>query len=590
MTTATERERPTGSADDPGRLGLTRWLVGLTRGLLAPLGISVLARIGGLLLGVALLVTAATAVARRAVGQDVALLPLLGLLVGLSLGKAVLRYLEHYAGHWVAFSALARLREVFFARLVPQAPAATQGRAGAELTDRATRDIDRIESFFAHTFPPAVGAVVVPVVSLAWLAGAVDATLALVIAPFVTAVVALVPLLSGRRTWRLTREVARRRGEVATRVGDDIQGVREVLAFDLGDQRLAALDAADRSLTSARTRAAGLQGVRSGAIALLNGGVLVAVLAAGISSGTSVPGIAAALAVAVSLWGPARGVDDFVASLDGAYAAAARVRDVAEAAPLVREPPTPRALDSTGGARVDVVDVSFRYPQRSADVLADVRLDVPAGSWTCVVGVSGSGKSTLAALLVRGWDPRIGHVLLDGVDVADLSLADLRARVALVPQRPTVLRGTIVDNLRLAVPDASDERLRAAIETAALDEWIDGLPEGMETPLQERGLNVSGGELQRLALARALVATPHMLVLDEGLSQLDAATAAAVRQRLGRVQESTGMTIIEITHRADLVPATTSTVVLDAGRVVECGPAGVLRGAGGAFDRVAARV
>ncbi|WP_051208387.1 ABC transporter ATP-binding protein [Propionicicella superfundia] len=589
MSGTTTAGRPATEPQVVDRWRLTRWLVAQTRGLLAPLTFSVLARIAGMLLGVALLVVAATAVARIAVGDPVALLGLVGQLVGLSLAKALLRYLEHYAGHWVAFSALARLREVFFARLVPQAPAATQGRAGAELTDRATRDIDRIESFFAHTFPPGVAAIVVPIVSLAWLAVAVDATLALVIAPFVVGVALLVPLLSSRRTWRLTREVAGRRGDLATHVGDDVQGVREVLAFDLGERRLAGLDAADRVLSAARTRSAALQAVRSGGIATLNGAVLVAVLVTGGAIGSSVVDVAAALAVAVSLWGPSRGVDDFVASLDAAYAAAARVREVADAAPLVREPAHPRTIEAAAGARVDVTDVTFRYPGRTEPAVADLSLEFAAGSWTCLVGVSGSGKSTLASLLARGWDPVAGEIRLAGVNVADLTLDDLRACVTLVPQRPTVLRGTIADNLRLGVPDASTERLRAAVATAALDTWIDGLPDGLDTPIRERGLNVSGGELQRLALARALVGTPRVLVLDEGLSQLDAATAAAVRERLGGLQRTTGMTVVEITHRADLIPDTVRAVVLDAGRVHEQGPAGSLRGAGGAFDRVAAR-
>nr|MBP8921836.1 ABC transporter ATP-binding protein [Micropruina sp.] len=158
------------TARTPSRIGLTRWLIGHTRRLVPVLGVAVVARIAGQLMGVALLVLAADAIARTSSGTAVSLPGLVGLLAAVALGKALLRYLEHYAGHWVAFTALQRLRELFFDRLIPQAPAATTGRAGAELTERATRDIDRIEVFFAHTLPPAVAAVAVPGVALAWLA------------------------------------------------------------------------------------------------------------------------------------------------------------------------------------------------------------------------------------------------------------------------------------------------------------------------------------------------------------------------------------------------------------------------------------
>ena len=243
------------TARAPSRIGLTRWLIGHTRRLVPVLGVAVVARIAGQLMGVALLVLAADAIARTSGGAAVSLPGLVGLLAGVALGKALLRYLEHYAGHWVAFTALQRLRELFFDRLIPQAPAATTGRAGTELTERATRDIDRIEVFFAHTFPPAVSAVAVPALALGWLATATDGLLAAAVAPFVAAIVLVVPLLSHRATWHAAREVADARGAVAAHLGDDIQGVREVLAFGAREARLDGLADADRALASARGRA-----------------------------------------------------------------------------------------------------------------------------------------------------------------------------------------------------------------------------------------------------------------------------------------------------------------------------------------------
>lgn len=568
-----------------GRLKLTRWLVDHTKNLLAPLVGSVAARIVNQLLGVALFVVAAGSIARAASTGAVALLPLAGTLVGLALVKALLRYLEHYLGHWVAFTALQRLRELFFSRLAPQAPAATAGRAGAELTERATRDIDRIEVFFAHTLPPAVSAGVVPAVALSWLAAVTDARLALAIAPFVAVIVVLLPLLAARSTWRSAERVGRARGAIATEVGDDVQGVREILAFGAERQRLRRLDAADAALTRARSGEGRVRGVRAGLVVLLQTGALVAVVIVGTSIGADAPTIATALAVGVGLWAPTRGVDEFLAGLDGAFAATARVCRVVDAEAPVRDPVVPRTAGAEASAALRGVTV--RYPGDARPALDDVDATFPAGSWTAVVGVSGSGKSTLGALLPRGRDADTGTVTLGGTDVRDLALDELRGRVALVSQRPTLLRGTLADNLRLAAPDASDEELHAALRIAALDEWIDALPDGLETATGERGAAVSGGQLQRLALARALVAHPTVLVLDEALSQLDAETAASVRARLR--EHRPGLTVVEITHRADLVPDDDRVVVIDAGRVVETGTAGELRERAGAFRHLEAR-
>ncbi|MGC3953785.1 MAG: ABC transporter ATP-binding protein [Propionicimonas sp.] len=570
----------------PGRWELTRWLVGHTRALLPALGLSAVSRVVNQTLAVALLVMVADALARTAAGQPVDGWGLAGGLVLVALVKAALRYLEHYAGHWVAFTALARLRELFFARLVPQAPAATQGRAGAELTERATRDVDRVEVFFAHTFAPAVSAVVVPAVVLGWLAAAVNPRLALAIWPFVLAVL-VAPLLWGRGTWHSARRVADRRGAIAARVGDDIQGVREVLGFGIAQRRLAGLDAADRSLGEARSAVGRNQGFRAASLALLEAIGLIVVLAVGFAQGLSAGQIAVGLAVAIGLWAPARGIDDFVAGLDAAFAAAARVREVTEGVPLVAEPEEPVTAPSDDPVAISLDHVSLRYPGSEALALDQVSVGFLTGGHSCVAGVSGSGKSTLAGLLLRGWDPSAGTVRLHGVDLRELPLDQVRRRIGLVPQHPTLLSGSLADNLRLAAPEATDRQLREALAVAELAGWLEGLPDGLDTAVSERGLNVSGGQLQRIALARTLLAVPEVLVLDEALSQLDATTAAAVRRNLAA--HRAGLTTIEITHRADLIPDDTFVVVLDGGRLVEQGSAGDRRAAGGAFVHLEAR-
>ncbi|MCQ9389637.1 ABC transporter ATP-binding protein/permease [Brevibacterium sp. 50QC2O2] len=646
--------RPAVTAQHPSRMFLTRWLVSHTRRLVPILGISVLARIGDQLAGIALWVTAVYALQRAvAAGTQIRtgassapaelhLGVIVAVLVCIALLKAFLRYLEHYAGHWVAFTALQRLRELFFARLVPQAPAATTGRGAAELTGRATRDIDRIEVFFAHTFPPAVTAFVVPTIALLWLGGAVAWPLAGVLAVFTVAIL-LVSLGSGGSSWASARRIAAGRGRVTAHLGDDLGGLREALAYEADGARLAGLDSADAALVRQRARAGRSGAIRAGIIRLLELGQIVALVvcaalvpetsgeaAGGVAGSGSIGPLALALAVAIGLWAPTRGIADFVDGLDESFAAATRVYTVCEAAPAVRDSPSTVPQSSPGarprggaeapgesadsGRTTTVSDhsperattpavafdrVTFRYAPEDPAALAGVSFTVAPGSWTYLLGVSGSGKSTSADLLLRGWDPQSGSVRLAGTDIRGLTLDELRRRVALVPQSPALVTGTLADNLRLGAPEAGDDELRLALRIADLDTWADGLEAGLDIPVKGRGRALSGGQLQRLALARALVAGPEVLVLDEALSQLDAAGAERVRAALRTAAGSgpsatagpTGrFTVLEITHRTDLVPDAAPVVVLDAGRVLERGTAGALRAMPeSAFNRLAAR-
>lgn len=564
------------------RRELSRWLAAHTRQLLSPLVISVFARIIGQLLGVALFAIAAHAIATASPANGASISVTIWILVALALGKAGLRYLEHYAGHWVAFTSLQRLRELFFARLIPQVPAATSGRAGAELTSRATTDIDRIEVFFAHTFPPAVAAVAVPAVALTWLGITVSAPLALTLAAFLIAATIALPLLTSRGTWRRAGLVARQRGDLARRIGDDVQGVREVLAFGIEDARLDGLADVDSELLRERSRSGRQHGSRAVVTLLLQLGGLGTVAAVGIATGASAVAIAVSLAVGIALWAPVQGIDGFASGLDAAFAATGRIREIIDGEPSVTDGP---GVNASNGSRIAVDNVSFGYGSRPT--LDNVTARFTACEWSYVVGVSGSGKSTLARLIVRGWDVSAGAIRLGGADVRELTLSDLRGRVALVSQRPTMLSGTIAENLRLAATDASDADLREALTAVGLEGWVDSLPKGLDSPIAERGLDISGGQLQRLALARALVAKPEVLVLDEALSQLDADTALTVRERVG--QWSGGVTVVELTHRADLVPDSANVVVLDSGRVAESGTAQELRVLRGPFTQLEAR-
>lgn len=576
-------------------------LLALTRPVLPPLVASLVFRLLGFAAGIALLAVAVDGVT-QALTDGAVPGSLLWTLAGLSVLKGASRYLEQLTGHTVAFKALAILRVHFFRTLEPQAPAATDGRGTGDLLARVTRDVDRVEVFFAHTLVPAVAAVLTPVAVVGWLVS-VDVALAVTAAAAFLVTGLAVPRWRAGDTSRLAVESRRARGALAQHVTDSTQGVREVLAFDAGERRLAELDALGERSGAVLDEVASAQAARRWAGAALAPATLLVL--AWVGAGRVVDGalgwgeLVVALAVVLGTFPAVLAVEEFVADLDQAFASARRLFEVTDAVPATSDPDSPVTLPAAGGGRsVRLEDVRFAYPARGERTpgapavpeqlaLDGVTLDVPAGATTALVGVSGAGKSTIVAMLLRYWDPRSGRVLVDGVDARDITLAELRANVAVVPQRPYLFAGTLRSNLLVARPDASQAQLDAACARARLDDVVQGLPQGYDTPLGEQGARLSGGQRQRVAIARAFLQDAPVIVLDEATSQLDATTQALLQDSLAEL--SRGRTVIQVAHRLETVRAAAQIVVVDDGRVLERGTHEELLAAGGAYAALLAR-
>ena len=577
------------------RRQLSLRLLSITRRVLPPLAASIAARIVFLMIGIALFALGGWAVAGLASGESAWSIALIIVCaIGLSLLKGLARYLEQFAGHFVAFHSLAMLRNYFYDQLEPQAPAGTDRLDSGDIMNRVTKDIDRVEVFFAHTLTPVTTAIIVPILSVVWMGSAVSWTLAAVLAPFLLIVGAVIPFLGSGSTARAARELREARGAIAAHVTDSVQGVREVLAFGAQERREAEMSAIEKRISSGlgtQGRWIALRrGLNQAAVAL---GIVTVAMVVGsnvLAETLTLPQAGLALGIAMGSFGPVLAVEEFAADLDQAFASAARVFAITDRAPAVADPADPKPL--TPGD-IEFTDVTFSYPTDedapapAPTVLDGVSIHIPAGKRTAIVGASGSGKSTLASLLTRTWDPASGTVTIGGTNVAEVSLRDLRARVASAPQRPYLFNDTLRANLLLAAPGASEADLECALEAVDLTDWLATEKDGLDTAVGDMGERLSGGQRQRLALARALLRDAPIYVFDEATSQVDPATEARVREGIARVAK--GRTIVEIAHRISAVRDADQIIVMDAGRVVETGTYAELHARGGALAALEAR-
>ena len=587
----------TGSStqERPSRATLVRWLLGVTRPVLPPLLASTLCRIIDALSGVALFALGAYAVASTGLAMVnkspvPAMWPVLTVMAGLSLLKAALRYVEQFLGHLVAFKALELLRGQIFRSLIPRSPrVGTTSRSG-DLLSRATKDVDRIEVFFAHTLAPAVSAVITPIVVLTAIGLKVSWPVALTVLPLVVLQLFIVPRLGSGASLEASRSASALRADLTQHVTNTIQGMSEVVGYGRGQERLDEMARIDAEITGASRPTGQWAAVRRGVnqLASLIAPIVVVMIGSMLpatGSGAGVPLLAAAAAAVLRMTETVRGVEELAGALNASFASAERVWEVVNAPVEVRD----GAQELTSGISHEVLwqDVSYSYPSTAAQAVRGVSLRARAGKWTCIVGASSSGKSTLAQLAVRFDEPTSGRILIDGQDVADLRALSLYQEIGMVDQRVHLMRATIADNVRLAAPSASDAQVLRACRAACIDEDIEALEDGYDTLVGERGQSLSGGQRQRLALARALLARPGVLILDEFTSHLD--PDLDERVRIGVRTYLPQATIIEITHRLQWSEQADHVVVMDAGTVVQAGPPAKLLAEPGPLRTLTAR-
>lgn len=495
---------------------------------------------------------------------------------GLAVLRTGSRYAERLVTHDATFRFLAGLRVWLFRAAIPLAPARLEEQRGGDLLNRMTADVDSLDAVYLRVIVPAVVAVLAVLLVggvLLWL----DPAAAAIVVALALLVGLVLPWAMQRIGAPAGKAIALATARLRTRIVEGVQGLAELKVYQADGRHAEAVLAENEELMAAQRHMARLSGVSTALSGLAGQVAALAILAlgvAGVAAGV-LPGPAVALMMlgALALFDALVPLPLAFQNLGRTRAAARRLLDFARLAPLVRDPEAPAPAPAGNG--ITLSGVSYRYRVDDRPAVRDVDLELPEGQRIALVGPSGSGKSTLTALILRFRDPDAGTVTLGGVDVRRLPQAEIWRRIAYLSQRSQIFAGTIRDNLLIGDPEAGDDRLAAAVEAAGLSAWAESLPRGLDTWVGEAGVQVSGGQARRIALARCILKDAPILVLDEPTEGLDADTEAQVIEALERL--TAGRTTLVITHRPALLRLADTAVLMAEGRIAVQGvPADIL--------------
>ena len=497
--------------------------------------------------------------------------------------------LRFYFVSWLGERVVADIRLRVHRNLLRLAPAFYEENSPKEISSRMTSDTALIEQVVGTTVSVALRNLLMGVGGIAYLfVLAPQLTIGLVL---VIPLVVLPIVVLGRKVRTISRSNQDRIADIGAMVTEVLAAMKIVQGFNQEPRESARFGAAvERSFDTARRRIL-IRAVMSAIVIFLVFGAITLLMwrgAVGVSTGAISGGTIAAFVITGGLVAGAFGaLTEVYGDLLRGAGAASRLNELLEEMPAIAPPARPQALPQPPRGSLSFRNVTFRYPTRpEVAALRDFTLEVEPGETVAIVGPSGAGKSTIFQLAERFYDPQAGTIRLDGIPLTAADPADIRARMAFVPQDGVLFSADARDNLRYGRWDATDGEIWEAARAANAADFLERLPQGLDTYLGENGTRLSGGQQQRLAIARALLRDTPILLLDEATSALDAESERLVQDALDRLMHT--RTTLVIAHRLATVRAADRIVVMDEGRIVEQGTHAALSKNGGLYARLAA--
>lgn len=489
-----------------------------------------------------------------------------GLMVLSALLIVLGRYVEGVVSHAGAYKLLASMRVALFEKIRTLAPACLMDRQKGDILNIAVSDIETVEFFFAHTIGPLFTVIILPCVTLG-LALWFHPLFAAILLPVYLVVSVVFPLIAVKAGRGVGLRYRARLGELKSLVLESVYGLKDIQIFGFGPARLEQVEEKNREINKA---AHGLtlhrQTVSSAPTFFVYLARILIIATASYLAAQGSPhpvGTVVLSFVAAASFSSTQSLTIVVSSLLETYAAAERLFQIEDTQPQVTEPVHPKACGPIREICFDQVGFSYG----GNPVLRDFSLTLSGREKVGVMGESGVGKSTVLRLLLRFWNPQQGQITVNGIPIQEISLNELRQRIALLEQETFLTSGTLGENIALGKPDAAREEIREAARQAGLADFIETLPQGYDTPMGEMGARLSGGERQRVGIARVLLLNPDVIVMDEPTSSLDVLHEKELLQTLEEACRD--KLLLLVSHRPSTLTGCGRIVRLEQGRAVE---------------------